>query len=68
MAGTHFFDEKIRQSAALISFGFWDVGILQMFYSRAINQRTIVDFPAFVETPLVEKIAVCAHTTRLPKK
>jgi hypothetical protein len=26
-----------------------DVGILQIFYSRAIIQRTIVDFPAFLE-------------------
>jgi hypothetical protein len=54
MAGTLLFDEKIRQSAALISFGFWDVGILQMFYSRAINQRTIIDFPAFLEIALAE--------------
>jgi hypothetical protein len=32
------------------------------------NPRTIVDSPALLETGLAEKIAVCAHTTRLPKK
>jgi hypothetical protein len=55
MAGTLLFDEKIRQSAALFWFGLQGVGILQIFYSRAIKQRTIVDFPAFLETPLAGK-------------
>ncbi len=45
MAGTLFFDEKIRR-AALFWFGLQDDGILQIFYSRAI-QRIIVDSPAF---------------------
>ncbi len=38
LAGTLFFDEKIRQNAALFWFGFRDVRIL---YSRAVIQRTI---------------------------
>ncbi len=37
-----FIDEKICQSAALCWFGLRDVGILQIFYSRAILQRTIL--------------------------
>jgi hypothetical protein len=41
-----------------------DVGILPIFYSRAIIQRTIVDSPAFLEHGSAEKIAVCAHTNR----
>jgi hypothetical protein len=43
----------------------WDVGI---FYSQAKIQRTIVDFLAFFEQGLAEKIAVCAHTNRDPSK
>jgi hypothetical protein len=43
-------------------------GILQIFYSRAVIQRTIVDFPAFLEHCLAEKIAVGAHTTCVPNK
>jgi hypothetical protein len=55
-AGTLSFDEKIRQSAALIWFGLRDVRIL---YSQAVFQRTIdVSFPAFLEHGLEEKIAV----------
>jgi hypothetical protein len=68
LAGALLFDEKIRQSAALFWFGVRDVGYLQIFYSGAVIQRTIVDSPAFLETGLAEKIAVCAHTIRLPKK
>ncbi len=33
-----------------IWFGLQDVGILQIFYSRAVIQRTIVGFPAFWST------------------
>jgi hypothetical protein len=58
------FDEKLHY------FGL-DCGMLELFkifYSRAVIQRTIVDSPAFLETGLVEKIAVCAHSTCLPKK
>jgi hypothetical protein len=32
-------------------------GILQMFYSRAVLQRTIVDSSTFLEPGLAEKIA-----------
>jgi hypothetical protein len=41
-----------------------DVGILQIFFAPAVIQRTVVDnieSPAFLESGLVEKIAVCAH-------
>jgi hypothetical protein len=62
LAGALLFDEKIRQSAALFWFGLRDVGILQIFFSRAVIQRTIVDCPAFLEHGSAEKIAVCALT------
>jgi hypothetical protein len=65
LAGACLFDEKIRQNVALFSFGLRDVGIL---YSQAAMQRPIVDFPAFLETGLTEKIAVCDHTTRDPNR
>jgi hypothetical protein len=68
LAGALLFDKKIRQSDALFWFGSRDVGILQIFYSRAVIQRTIVDSLAFLETGLAEKIAVCAHRSRLQKK
>jgi hypothetical protein len=60
-AGTLLFDEKIRQSAALFWFGLRDVEILQIFYSRALIQRTIVDSHTFLEHDLAEKITVCAY-------
>ncbi len=41
---------------------------LQIFFSQAEIHRTIVDFPAFLETGLAEKISVCVHTTRVPNK
>jgi hypothetical protein len=41
---------------------------LQIFFSQAVIQRPIDDFPAFFETGLAEKIAVCDHTTRYPNK
>jgi hypothetical protein len=47
-------------------FGLRDVRILLIFYSQAVLQRTIVDSPALLELSLAEKLAVCAHTTRLP--
>jgi hypothetical protein len=50
LAGTVLYDEKIRPSAALFWLGLRDVGILQIFYSRAVIQRTIVDSPTFLET------------------
>jgi hypothetical protein len=39
--GALLFDGKIRQSAPLFWFGLQDVGILQIFYSRSVIQRTI---------------------------
>jgi multisubunit Na+/H+ antiporter MnhB subunit len=64
-AGALLFDEKIRQRTALFWFGLRDVGIL---HSRAVIQRTIVDFPAFLEHGLAEKISVCGHSNRDPNK
>jgi hypothetical protein len=68
LAGALLFDEKIHRSSALFWFGLRDVGILQIFYSRAVIQRTIVDSLAFLENGLAEKIAVCVHTNRDPNK
>jgi hypothetical protein len=50
LAGALLFDEKIRKSTALFWFGLRDVGILQIFYSRDVIQRIIVDYPAFLDT------------------
>jgi hypothetical protein len=55
LAGTLLFDEKIRQSAALLWFGLRDVGI---HYSRAVILRTIDVTPAFLEHGSAEKIVV----------
>ncbi len=60
LAGALLFVEKIRQRAVLFWFGLRDVGI---FYSRAVIQSTIVDFPAFLEHGSAKKI-VLAHTSR----
>ncbi len=57
LAGALLFNEKIRQNAALL-FGLRAVGILQIFFSQAVLQRTIVYSPAFLEFCLAEKIAV----------
>ncbi len=65
-AGALLFVVKIRQRAVLFWFELWDSGILQIFYSRAAIQRTIAEFPAFLEHGSTEKIAVCAHTNRDP--
>ncbi len=52
----------------LLYFGL-DSGMLEFFkyvlYSRAVLQRTIV-VPAFLESGLAEKIAVCVHCTYNP--
>jgi hypothetical protein len=65
LAGTLLFVEKICQRAALFWFGLRDVGILQIFCSRAVIQRTIVvDFLAFLEHGSAEKIAVYANTNQ----
>jgi hypothetical protein len=43
LAGAFLFYEKIRKSAALFWFGLPDVGILQLFCSRGVLQRRIVN-------------------------
>jgi hypothetical protein len=68
LAVTLLFVEKIRQNAALFWFGLRIVGFLKIFYSQAVIPRTIVDSPAFLEHGSLEKITVCAHTTRNPNK
>jgi hypothetical protein len=65
LTDVHLIVEKIHQRAALFWLGLRDVG---KFYSRAVIQRTIVNFPAFLEHGLVVKIAVCAHTNRDPNE
>ncbi len=50
------FDEKIRQSTALFWFGLRYVGILQMFYSRAVLQRTIKDCGLCPYNPSAEEV------------
>jgi hypothetical protein len=52
LAGTLLFDEKIRQSSALLWFGLRNDGIL---YLQAAVPRTIVDSPAFLEHGLAWK-------------
>jgi hypothetical protein len=49
-------------------FSFGMLEFLQIFFAQAVIQRTIDDFPAFLETGLVEKISDCVHTTRVPNK
>jgi hypothetical protein len=56
------------KSDAQFSFELRIVGFLQIFYSKAVIPRTIVDFPPFLEHGSAEKIAVCANTTRDLKK
>jgi hypothetical protein len=68
LAGALLFDKKSAKVLHYFSFGLQDVGILQIFYSQAVLQRTIVDSPPFLEPGLAEKIEVSAHTTRLPIK
>jgi hypothetical protein len=52
----------------LFWFGFRVVGILQIFYSRAVIQRTIDVSPAFLEHGSAEKIAVRLHANSDPNK
>jgi hypothetical protein len=68
LAGALLFDKKICQSVALFWFGCGMFEFLHIFFSQAVIQKATVDFPAFLETGLAEKIAVCDHTTRDPNK
>jgi hypothetical protein len=63
LSGALLFDEKIRQHAALFWFGLQDDEICQIFFTPAVLQRTIVDFPAFLEPGLADKTVGCAQTT-----
>jgi hypothetical protein len=61
----------MKKSAKVLHYFGLDCGMLELFkYSthKPSSQRTIVDSPTFLEPGLAEKIAVCAYTTRLPKK
>jgi hypothetical protein len=49
-----FFDEKIRQVLHYFDLDCGILEFLQLFFSQAVIQRTIVDFPAFLETGLAE--------------
>jgi hypothetical protein len=60
--------EKILQITALFWLGLRKAGILQIFFALTVLKRTIVDFSTFFRPGLMEKIAVCAHTTHLLKK
>jgi hypothetical protein len=64
LAGALSFDEK----CALFWFGVRNVGFLPIFYSLVVFQKKVVYFPAFSGDQFLKKIAVCAHTIRLPKK
>jgi hypothetical protein len=55
LAGTLLFEEKILQGAALFWFVLRNVEVL---YSQAAIQRTIVVPPEFLEHGLAKKIAV----------
>jgi hypothetical protein len=65
LAGAHLFDEK---SAKMLHYSGLDCGMLEFFTHKPAIQRPIVDFPAFLETDLAEKMAVCDHTTRDPNR
>jgi hypothetical protein len=61
----------MKKTAEVLHFSGLDCGVLeflQIFFSQAVIQRPNVDFPAFLETALAEKVAVCDHTTRDPNK
>jgi hypothetical protein len=61
----------MKKSTKVLHYSGLDCGMLeflQIFFSQAVIQRPNVDFPAFLETGLAEKIAVCDHTTRDPNK
>jgi hypothetical protein len=68
LAGALLFVEKISQRAVLFWFGLRDVGILQIFYSQAVIQRTNVPqtFQHFWRTVSVEKIVGFAHCPYKP--
>jgi hypothetical protein len=61
----------MKKSAKVLHCSGLDCGMLeflQIFFSKTVIQRPIVDFPAFLETGLAEKITICDHTTSDPNK
>ncbi len=67
-AGTLLFDEKIRQSAALFQFRQRTVGILQIFYLRAVLQTKCI-VPAFLGVWFGGKdCGLCIYNRHVPKK
>jgi hypothetical protein len=68
LAGALLFDEKICQRDALFGLDCGMLEILQIFFSQAVIQRTIVDLPAFLETGLEEKDCGLWPYTRDPNK
>jgi hypothetical protein len=61
----------MKKSAKVLHYSGLDCGMLeflQIFFSQVVIQSPNVDFPAFLETGLAEKMAVCDHTTRDPNK
>jgi hypothetical protein len=61
----------MKKSAKGLDYSVLDCGMLeflQIFFSQAVIQSPNVDFPAFLETSLAGKIAVCDHTTLDPNK
>jgi hypothetical protein len=60
LVGVCLFDEKIRHRVALFWFGLRDVRVSSNIplTTQAVIQRPIVDFSAFLETSLAEKVAV----------
>ncbi len=58
----HFY--LMKKSAKVLHYSGLDCGMLeflQIFFSQAVIQRPIADFPAFLETGLAEEIEVCDH-------
>jgi hypothetical protein len=62
---------NIRQNVAPFLFGLRVLGIFQILYSRAVLQRTVVDFPAFLETGVAKRLRfahiepVCCRSRRI---
>jgi hypothetical protein len=59
LTGALLFVEKVRHAAKGLQYFGLDCGTLEFFKSRSVIQRTIVDFPEFLEHGSTEKIAVC---------
>jgi hypothetical protein len=54
----------MKKSAKMLRYSGLDCGMLEFFTHKPQSK----DFPAFLETGLVEEIAVCDHTTRDPNR